>query len=178
MKSPIEATAAANARYTEAVMNRAADIIEDLSARGLDWSAETALETAGQEIRDRNRRDLNALRFTGRAVINTLNQHLESASEPEPRKGKGPYAALESMGGGRSAKAAEILRETASELAKEVHQSSIRTEEVLEKLWKLELTEEDVLEELRKVRADARQRQKQDRAQAGPQCSGTTAESS
>ena len=55
MPTAIDVTANENAEYTNTVINKAADIIENMAATKQDWSAVTALEQAGREFRNRNR---------------------------------------------------------------------------------------------------------------------------
>ena len=119
MPTAIDVRANENAEYTNTVINKAADIIEEMAATKQDWSAVTALEQAGREFRNRNGH--GELHFTVQAVINTLNRHFAAAEEEHNKQSQSP---LEARAPGCSAETvATTLREAAPKVAKYVHGS-------------------------------------------------------
>ena len=151
MQSPIEAKAAANAEYTGSVIQKAADIIEDLGAAQQTWNAREALERADRELRSRNRH--SEIWFSLTAVINSLDRHLRAKHHEEHGYRHDPWTPVGALSPGPEAETvAEVLRTAAPEVAKEVYSWTIRTEEVLEQIAQLGVTEEDVMEAVREVK--------------------------
>ena len=79
MPTAIDVRANENAEYTNTVISKAADIIEDMAAGNQAWTAVTALEQADRGVRSQN--DHGELHFTIRAVVNSIDRHLAAAEE-------------------------------------------------------------------------------------------------
>ena len=151
MPTAIDVRANENAEYTNTVINKAAEIIEEMAATKQDWSAVTALEQAGREFRNRNRNrnGHGELHFTVQAVINTLNRHFAAAEEEHNKQSQSP---LEARAPGCSAETvATTLREAAPKVAKYVHGWTIRTEQTLLEMAQLPITEEDIKKAVRET---------------------------
>ena len=98
MPTAIDVRANENAEYTNTVIDKAAEIIEDLAAGKQDWTAVTALEQADREFRNQNGH--GEIQFNLTALINSLNRHLVAATEDHSNQ---PKSLLESPAPGYSA---------------------------------------------------------------------------
>ena len=109
MPTAIDVRANENAEYTNTVIDKAAEIIEDLAAGKQDWTAVTALEQADREFRNQNGH--GEIQFNLTALINSLNRHLAAVTEDHSNQ---PKSLLQSPARGYSAEtAATTLREAA-----------------------------------------------------------------
>ena len=79
MPTAIDVRANENAEYTNTVISKAADIIENMAATKQDWTAAIALKEADREFRNQNGH--GELHFTIRAVVNSIDRHLAAAEE-------------------------------------------------------------------------------------------------
>ena len=141
MPTAIDVRANENAEYTNTVIDKAADIIEDLAAGKQDWTAVTALEQADREFRNQNGH--GEIQFNLTALINSLNE--DQSNQPK--------SLLESPAPGYSAEtAAATLRDAAPRVAEYVHQWTLRTEQSLLEMAQLPITDEDIGEAVREVR--------------------------
>ena len=102
MPTAIDVRANENAEYTNTVIDKAADIIEEMAAGKQGWTAVTALEQADREFRNQNGH--GEIQFNLTALINSLNE--DQSNQPK--------SLLESPAPGYSAEtAATTLREAA-----------------------------------------------------------------
>ena len=148
MRTAIDVMANENAEYTKTVINKAADIIEEMAAGKQDWTAAIALEEADREFRNQNGH--GEINFNLTALINSLNRHFAAANEERSKQPKPP---LESLAPGcNPEEAVTTLREAATKVAREVHGWTIRTEQTLLEIAQLPITEEDIREAVREVR--------------------------
>ena len=148
MPTAIDVRANENAEYTKTVINKAADIIEEMAAGKQDWTAAIALEQADREFRNQNGH--GEINFNLTALINSINRHFDSANEEQSEQ---PKFLLESLAPGYSPEeAATTLRDAANKVAREVHEWTIRTEQTLLEIAQLPITEEDIREAVREVR--------------------------
>ena len=147
MPTAIDVTANENAEYTNTVINKAADIIENMAATKQDWTAAIALKEADREFRNQNGH--GEINFNLTALINTLNRHFDSAEEEHNNQ---PKSLLESLAPGYSPEeAATTLRDAANKVAREVHEWTIRTEQTLLEIAQLPITEEDIKKAVRET---------------------------
>ena len=148
MPTAIDVRANENAEYTNTVMNRTADIIEEMAAGKQYWTGVMALEQADREFRHQNGH--GEIQFNLTALINSLNRHLAAATEDQSNQ---PKSLLQSPAPGYSAEtAATTLRDAANKVAREVHEWTIRTEQSLLGMAQLPITDEDIGEAVRGVR--------------------------
>jgi hypothetical protein len=148
MPTAIDVRANENAEYTNTVINKAADIIEEMAATKQDWTAVTALEQADRGFRSQN--DHGELHFTIRAVVNSIDRHLAAAEEEHNNQ---PQSPLETLAPGCSAEtAAATLRDAATKVAEYVHQWTLRTEQTLLEMAQLPITDEDIGEAVREAK--------------------------
>ena len=151
MQTVIEDTAAANAEYTKTVISKAADIIEDMAAGQHTWSAETALKQADHEFRSQNGKV--EIQFSLTAVINSLNRHFKDKHQRENPAVSNPWSPTATLAPGHTAEtAANSLRKAAPQVAKEVHNWTVRTGEALDQIARLPITEEEVREAVREAK--------------------------
>ena len=109
MPTAIDVRANENAEYTNTVIDKTADIIEEMAAGNQAWTAVTALGQADREFRHQNGH--GEIQFNLTALINSLNRHLVAATEDQSNQ---PKSLLESPAPGYSAEtAATTLREAA-----------------------------------------------------------------
>ena len=117
MPTAIDVRANENAEYTNTVISKAADIIENMAATKQDWTAAKALKEADREFRNQNGH--GEINFNLTALINSLNRHFALAQE---EGNKPPQSPLGTLAPGCSAEtAATTLREAAPKVAKYVH---------------------------------------------------------
>ena len=141
MPTAIDVRANENAEYTNTVIDKAAEIIEEMAAGKQDWTAVTALEQADREFRNQNGH--GEIQFNLTALINSLNE--DQSNQPK--------SLLESPAPGYSAEtAAATLRDAAPRVAEYVHQWTLRTEQSLLEMAQLPITDEDIGEAVREVR--------------------------
>ena len=145
MPTAIDVRANENAEYTKTVINKAADIIEEMAATKQDWTAAIALEQAGREFRNQNGH--GEINFNLTALINSINRHFAAAEEEHNKQSQSP---LEARAPGCSAETVTTtLREAAPKVAKYVHEWTIRTEQTLLEIAQLPITGEDIREAVR-----------------------------
>ena len=147
MPTAIDVRANENAEYTKTVINKAADIIENMAAGKQDWTAAIALKEADREFRNQNGH--GEINFNLTALINSLNRHFAAANEERSKQPKPP---LESLAPGcNPEEAVTTLREAATKVAREVHGWTIRTEQTLLEIAQLPITEEDIKKAVRET---------------------------
>ena len=147
MRTAIDVTANENAEYTNTVIDKAAEIIEEMAAGKQDWTAAIALDQADREFRNQNGR--GEINFNLTALINSLNRHFAAANEERSKQPKPP---LESLATGcNPEEAVTTLREAATKVAREVHGWTIRTEQSLLEIAQLPITEEDIKKAVRET---------------------------
>ena len=148
MPTAIDVRANENAEYTNTVIDKAADIIEEMAAGNQGWTAVMALEQADREFRNQNGH--GEIQFNLTALINSIDRHLAAATEDHSNQ---PKSLLQSPAPGYSAEtAAATLRDAAPRVAEYVHQWTLRTEQSLLEMAQLPITDEDIGEAVREVR--------------------------
>ena len=148
MPTAIDVRANENAEYTNTVISKAADIIENMAATKQDWTAAKALKEADREFRNQNGH--GEINFNLTALINSLNRHFALAQE---EGNKPPQSPLGTLAPGCSAEtAATMLREAAPKVAKYVYQWTFRTEQRLLEMAQLPITDEDIGEAVREAK--------------------------
>ena len=88
MPTAIDVRANENAEYTKTVINKAADIIENMAAGKQDWTAAIALKEADREFRNQNGH--GEINFNLTALINSINKHFAAANEERSKQPKPP----------------------------------------------------------------------------------------
>ena len=88
MRMGIDVMANENAEYTKTVINKAADIIENMAATKQDWTAAIALKEADREFRNQNGH--GEINFNLTALINSINRHFAAANEERSKQPKPP----------------------------------------------------------------------------------------
>ena len=148
MPTAIDVRANENAEYTNTVIDKAADIIEEMAAGNQGWTAVMALEQADREFRNQNGH--GEIQFNLTALINSIDRHLAAATEDHSNQ---PKSLLQSPAPGYSAEtAAATLRDAAPRVAEYVHQWTLRTEQSLLEMAQLPITDEDIGEAVREAK--------------------------
>ena len=151
MQATENSTPAANARYASTVITEAASIIDKAANAGHEWSVYNALRQANDEFGARETERNDANRSYGMTALlkdlqdyakehqDTLEVHFPNDRTPVIEN-TDPEAIT------------AALREAAPAISEHVRIRSVRWEAAREKVQALNLSEEEVLEELRMLR--------------------------
>ena len=149
MTANIEESAGSYSDYARQTIIRAVEILQT-ARTGTSWSVREALARADRELRADHTRQGPTFSLT--AIEKALNEHLQ---EEENRKK--PSAPLERMEAGPGPmEVAATLRQAAPEVAEAIRSEIIVQERALNKLAQADVTEEEINQLIKEVRAETR----------------------
>ena len=154
MQATESSTPAANARYASSVLTKAADIIDGTVKRDEEWTVHDALRQATDEYSTREKERNETDRSYGMvALLKDLGKYIKHHPTSEDVRFSDDWAPVAQWS--QSMKAETVtatLREAAPAIAEEVREWTARVEAARSKVQALNLSEDEVLEEVRKVR--------------------------
>ena len=154
MQAAESSTPAANSRYASTVITEAADIIDKAVKRGQEWSLYDALRQATDEYgaseTQRNETDRS---YGMVALLKDLGNYIKDHPSADKSRFPDDWTPVSRWSNSTDpATVTTTLREAASAMAEDVRKRTARWEAARRRVQALNLSEEEVLEEVRKVR--------------------------
>ena len=145
---------AANARYASSVIRKAADIIDETVKAGEEWTVYDALRRATDEYRAMEAERNNTERSCGMvALLKDIGKFVKDHPSANDVHFPGEWSPVGTWSSNVDPKTVtSTLREAAPAIAEDVRQWTERVEAARRKVQALNLSEEEVLEEVRKTR--------------------------
>lgn len=145
---------AANARYASSVIRRAADIIDETVKAGEEWTVYDALRQATDEYRATESERDNKERSYGMVpLLKDVGKFVRDHASAKGVQFLDDWTPVSTWSNSVEAETVTAtLREAAPVIAENVQQRTTRVEAALKQVHALNLSEEEVLEEVRQVR--------------------------